>query len=244
MNPIINSNTNPNQNPNQMQPLQPQNYNFAPQKQKRKLNALLIPLILVTLLMFGAAGFGFWAYAGFTDNKNNVDTKVAAAVTNSKAEIAKTLEAQFLEREKQPYREFQGPAALGSVRFQYPKGWSAYVNYADGSIPVKGYFQPKEVPAVETRDVKYALRVDVRNTSYADSLKNIESQIKDGRIKTTPYENSGEKGVRLDGELDPKIKSVMIMLPLRDKTLRVWTELPEYQADLDNIVLKSLSFSR
>lgn len=235
---------NPNINPNQTQQLQPQNYNFAPQKIKRKINALLIPLILVTLMMFGAAGFGFWAYTGFADNKNNVDVKVAAAVTNSKKEITKTLEAQFLEREKQPYREFQGPAALGSVRLQYPKSWSAYIDYTDSSKPIKAYMQPKEVPATGTRDVKYALRVDVVNTPYADSLTNVNNLVRDGKVKTTPYENSGEKGVKIDGEIDPKVKSVLIMLPLRDKTLKVWTELPEYQADLDNVVLKSLSFSR
>jgi hypothetical protein len=235
---------NPNISPSQ-NPQQPQNYNFtvAP-KQQRKINALLVPFILVTLLMFGAAGFGFWAYTGFMDNRNNVDTKVADAVAGSKKEISKTLEAQFAEREKQPYREFQGPAALGSVRLQYPKSWSAYINYSDSSSPIKAYFQPKEVPSVETRDVKYALRVEVKNTPYADSLKAVDSLIKDGKVKTTPYENSGEKGVKIDGEIDPKIKSVLIMLPLRDKTLKVWTELPEYQADLDNVVLKSLSFSR
>jgi hypothetical protein len=51
------------------------------------------------------------------------------------------------------------------------------------------------------------------------------------------------KGVRLEGFLEKDKEGIMVMFPLRDKTLRIWTESKEFSGDFNNIVIKKLSFS-
>ena len=50
-------------------------------------------------------------------------------------------------------------------------------------------------------------------------------------------------GARIDGEITTKRTGSVVLLPLRDKTLKIWTESNAYTADFDEI-LTNLSFSR
>jgi hypothetical protein len=50
-------------------------------------------------------------------------------------------------------------------------------------------------------------------------------------------------GSRIDGEISQKKQGAMIVMPMRDKTLRLWTESRDYVADFDNIILPGFSFS-
>ena len=52
--------------------------------QNGAVNSLVLSLVLCVLFLFGALGFGGWAYMSRQDYKDNTDQKVSAAV-----EIAK-----------------------------------------------------------------------------------------------------------------------------------------------------------
>src|SRR5882672_532950 len=95
--------------------------------QRGALSLLVVPLILAVMLFFAAAGFGFLAYGSRQDYKDNVDQKVAAAVTTAKQQTQTADAAQYAEQAKLPFDTYIGPSAFGNLTVKYPKTWSAYV---------------------------------------------------------------------------------------------------------------------
>lgn len=217
--------------------------------QKGEIDVLLIPLILVLLLFFAAAGFGYWAYTGRQDYKNNSAQKVALAVTDAikKEDIIK--DKQFVEAEKQPLTGYDGPEAYGSVHVDYPKTWSVYINSQDNDTqPLDAYFNPRYVPSVQDQNSVYSLRVQVVTTQYDKVIASFTNGVKIGQVTITPYslpKVPGVTGVRVDGLIHPGKKNTgsMVILPLRDKTIEIWTENAQAMNDYNTIILPNFNFS-
>lgn len=213
--------------------------------QRGVMNAWLIAFSLTVFLLIGSIGFGAWAFMGRQDYKRNVDIKVADAVAVAEKETSDKKDKEFIEKEKAPYRDYVGPSTYGSIDIKYPKIWSAYVDESNRSnTPIDGYFNPATVPGLQSNS-SYALRVKVSNIKYADDVRTFESLTKAGKVKVTPYSApkvSGAVGIRLDGEVQTGKQGSMIILPMRDKTLRIWAESSQFVGDLDKIVLPNLVF--
>lgn len=211
------------------------------------LSALLVPLIISVLLLIAAASFGFWAFTERQDYKDNSDQKAAIAVKASEEAIAKKLEDQYNEKEKQPLRTYNGPSAFGSIKIMYPKTWSAYVleQSSGGSEPLNAYFHPNFVPNVQQEKVNFAVRLQIVARNYDEELKAFDSNIKSGKIKAEPYaapQMPTILGSRLEGEINQQKNGVLVLLPLRDKTIRIWTESDTFYKDYNESVLQNLSF--
>ena len=208
--------------------------------------ALVVSLILVSVLFIGAAGFGTWAFMSRQDYKNNVASKVSTAVqANTKTVQAKDA-ADYAEAAKQPLKTYIGPETYGSVHISYPKTWSAYVATDSSSLPLDMYAQPDVVPSITAQTSAFALRVQVTQTSYSQTVSQYQALQKAGAVTVTPYtlpKNSTIVGVRVDGQLTPTKQGSLIILPLRDKSLKVWTESSQYLSDFNNIILPNASFS-
>ena len=94
-------------------------------------------------------------------------------------------------------------------------------------------------------DLPVALRFTVSGTNYSSIVKTFDSQVKAGKVKVTPYKADKVPnviGVRLDGEITKDKQGSMIIVPLRDKTLQVWTESPQFVPDFNTIILPNLVF--
>lgn len=215
--------------------------------QRGAMNVLLIPLIVSVLLFFGALAFGLWAYSSRQDYKNNVDQKIAAAVEVAKTETATEKDNEFIEREKLPLQEYKGPSSLGSVSVKYPKTWSAHVIEAEGNSGnlLDGYFHPGFVPDTGG-DTGFALRMQIVSENYAESLKQFDSNVKQGKTSAKPYKPvnvTNIVGMRLTGELPDQKSGIMVLIPLRDRTIKLWTESDQYARDFDKNILANFKFS-
>ncbi|HZM63679.1 MAG TPA: hypothetical protein VFB59_00950 [Candidatus Saccharimonadales bacterium] len=212
-------------------------------------NSLLIPLVMVVLLLVGSAGFGVWAFMSRQDYKDNTDQKIAVAVDEAKVATQTAEAAKFAEEAKNPLKTFTGPSDFGSVTFQYPKTWSGYVvqaTAASGDTPLDSYFHPNVVPSVDLPASVFALRVAVVNESYSSILEQFANSVETGKVSVAPYKLPKVQGVigsRLEGEIEQTKKGVMVLFPLRNVTLKVWTETDQYVTDFNDIVLANLSFS-
>jgi hypothetical protein len=212
------------------------------------LNALLLPFIIVLALLIGAASFAFATYSKEQDYKNNSDQKVNAAVASTQQADQLKQSQAITEALKNPFRTFSGPSDYGSLQVQYPASWSAYVDESTGgSTDVDGYFYPGFVPAISDNSNAYALRVQIVNQSYSSILQQLTSGNSSGTpIKISPYalpRLSSVVGTRVDGPVGPNTKNgSMVILPLRDKTVQIWTEDTKFQTDFENI-LKTVTFS-
>lgn len=215
--------------------------------QRGSLNPLLIPLILVSLLFVAVASMAGWAYMSRQDYKNNSDQKAEAAVAVAVEKTKTEKDNEFEQKEKEPYRQYYGPEPFGSLEINYPKTWSVYVSERAGnSIPVDGYFMPKFVPAIDNK-VSYALRVQITDTPYATVVKQFDSDVKQGKVKATAYipaKNQSVTGVRMDGEVVNGKQGAMVILPLRDKTLKIWTESKDFLDDFNTKILPNYSFNQ
>lgn len=207
-----------------------------------------LPLILTVvfaLLFIAAAGFGVWAFGNYRDYKNNSDKKAAAAADAATKAEGVRKDAEFIEKEKQPYRTYTSPDATGAISIVYPKSWSAFINEDDKTNPLIGYWHPAVVPGFQS-GTAYALRMQMSNKSYADEMRTYDSLIKQGKVKVAPFvpkNVSGVTGSRVTGEINKGQNDTMIVLPLRDKTVRIWTESPDFVKDFDNVVLENLKFT-
>lgn len=239
-----------NQQPNQPAtpyPTQPSTVPIVQSKKEGPPKILIIaPIVILTLLFIGALIFGFWAYGERNDYRDNVQSKVGEAVETANEELREDLESEFLEREKSPFRIYNGPGEFGSVRISYPKTWSAAVDErGSGGTPVEGVFHPNVVPG-ERSDTAVALKFEVIEQSYDRVLRSYESDARRGRVRISPYnapEMPGILGARIDGEIERNFQGSAVVFPLRDKTLRFSTLSPQFVPDFNNIILANLEFT-
>lgn len=216
--------------------------------QRGAIQSWLVPFVLTVTALFGALAFGAWAFSGRQDYKNNVDAKIVAAVAASEEQLSEKKAAEFAEKEKSPYRTYTGPAAYGSVGITYPKTWSAYIDETNASgTPLSGYLNPGFVPGIQSDATKsnIALRVEVVSTGYTATIEELSASVDVGKLKVTPYSApkvSGVIGLRADGEITVGKQGSMVILPLRDKTIKIWTESPQFAGDFDSIILPNFTF--
>lgn len=212
--------------------------------QRGEVNPLLLISIVLTILVLGLGSFGIWAYINYTDQKNNVDQKISAAVAVAKQQQSTEDEAKFAEREKQPTRQFAGPEDLGRVQVNYPKTWSVYIDKdGSGNSNYEAYFSAGAVAPINSK-TPYALRITIEKKSYEEIVKEYQEQVKKGELKSSPVTLQGQTGTRLDGKFSKDISGSMVLFKVRDKTLQVYTQSPTFTSDYDNIILPSLIFNK
>lgn len=225
--------------------MNPQQSAYLPPKQSK------LPLVIVTLLLFISIGFGLWAFTQMQSYKNKSDVKSAAAVTAAKKTQEAELKQQFDDAAKSPHKVFKGSPTYGTVTFEYPKTWSAYIASA-ATEPINAYFYPGEVPNIES-GVDFPLRIEVLEDEYSEAVEQYTSQITEGALKATAYippkmKNAPtiQPGLRLDGSVsqtDSGAKQgTIIILKVRDKTLRISSLSTAGVRDLNTVILASLTF--
>ncbi|MEI6237723.1 MAG: hypothetical protein WCP03_03945 [Candidatus Saccharibacteria bacterium] len=230
-------------------PPNPMMQQLPPQKKEHNW-AIIVLIALLGLLLISALGFGYWAFSSRQDYKNNSDQKATAAVKKANVEQKKTLEASFEEREKSPYKSYMTAVQYASVKIVYSKMWSSYFieQTAGSGILINGYMYPDFVPDIGTNDkTNYYLRFQVIDTQYNAEISRYASNIKSGKVTSTPFVPSQVQGalvgVRLDGLIESKKAGSMVILPLRDKTIKIWTENQSALSDFNNVILKNLTYT-
>lgn len=206
------------------------------------INPLLLPLIIAGVLFISALIFGGWAYSSRQDFKNNTDQKIGLAVTAAEASESERKDKEFAEIAKSPLKTYAGPEQFGSLKLQYPKTWSGYVS-AIGNENLEGYFNPNVVPDVADENATFALRIQVLDQTYDNVIAEFDGQ--EG-IVATAYalpKLPNVVGLKLSGQIEQDKQGVMIILPVRDKTIKLFTESKDFENDFNNIILANLTFS-
>lgn len=205
------------------------------------LNMVTFGLIFGTLLFVISVGFGLWAFVSRQDYKNNSDQKVAAAVEVAKKEEAAKKDNEYLEKEKYPLKTYRAPDALGGITMSYPKTWSAYISSDNNNFFI---FNPDIVTA--RNNPLYALRITVESQPYAQIVEQYNSRISQGKLSAKAYslpKVPSVVGARFDGEIEIGKPGAVVILPLRDKTIKIACEIPDRLADFDRIILPNLTFN-
>ncbi|PID99576.1 hypothetical protein CSA80_02335 [Candidatus Saccharibacteria bacterium] len=214
-------------------------------KNEQGSTVVLVTVVLLSVFLVAALGFGIWAFLGRQDYKNNVAEKIKAAVAQNTKEVQAKDAADYAEAAKRPLKTYVGPETYGSVTISYPKTWSAYIVTKSGQ-PLDAYFNPDYVPSATDRKSVFALRAQIVSTSYSQTMAQFKGLQKQGKVTVTPYalpKTPTQVGVRIDGQLTPTKQGSMVVLPVRDKTLKLWIESNQFNADFSKIILPNASFS-
>ncbi len=247
MNPQAPYGSMPGPTPNSSPSLPPpyQGPPLASMKPHRSPWGLIIALVVTVLLLLAALAFGYWAFGQYQDYKNNSDKKAAAASAVTKKQTEEAKDKEFAEEEKNPYKIYKGPAALGTLSITYPKTWSAFMDEGTASrAQLDGYMHPNYVPAKDS-GTSFALRTEVVTTAYDQVLNQYDGNIKKGTVKVSPYslpKVPSVLGARVDGEIANGMNGSMVVFPLRDKTIKISTQSQSFINDFNNIILPNLTF--
>lgn len=207
------------------------------------INPLALALVVSLLIMVGLGAAAVNYYGRYVDHRDNVDAKVSQAVQTALTKQENQLRAEFAEENKRPYETYTSPAALGSIEVTYPRTWSAYVNeQTSGRNQLDGYFHPGYVPDARS-ETRFATRMTLETKDYADSVDDYDKDVEKGLLKARAVTVSGVKGIRLDGQIDRDINGALVILPLRDKTLKIWSESPDHLGDFNSVIIDKLVFN-
>lgn len=214
--------------------------------------ASIVVISILSVMLLAALFFGFQSYQKQQDYKQNADKIAQEAVAAAEKRLSEKLRLEFQEESKKPHKTYRGPVSFGSVTFNYPKSWSAYVDESSSSQPLDGYFHPDSVPAIDG-GAALALRVELIDQAYSEIVAEYESAIAEGRLKAVAYippklvkAANVQPGIRLSGNLgdaDSVKNGSLVIVQVRDKTLKVSTESLQFMDDFNKTVLSSLAFS-
>lgn len=212
-------------------------------REQGTVNLWLILSIVFIVTTVIAGGFLTWALINYFDQKDNVDTKIAIAVSTAVKEQADKDAADFEKEEKLPNRSFAGPDDYGSVTFEYPKTWSVYVDKDASSGGIyQAYLNPVSVPPV-SQSTQYALRVTIESKDYDQVVKSYDALVKKGDLTASAVKASGEDGTRLDGAFTKDIRGSAVIFKIRDKTLTIRTDAQTFRGDFDALIA-TISFKQ
>lgn len=210
-------------------------------KQEGAINFLLVSLIFTIVVLLSVAGFAVWAFTSRQDYKNNSDQKAAAAAEVAKKNAEAAKDNEYLEKEKYPLKSFTAPDNIGKISIEYPKTWSGYISTQDNNFFV---FDTDVVNA--NTNALHALRISVEDTEYNSVINQYESQVAQGALSAKAYslpQVPTVVGVKLDGEVQTGQQGSLVILPLRDKTIKIECQIPDRLKDFNKIILPSVSFN-
>ncbi len=214
--------------------------------QRGAVDVLIVPLVALAILFLIVGGFAIWAFTQRSYYKNNSDKEAIAAANKATQDTRVVEQVKYEEEAKKPYDAYIGPAAFGNVTVHYPKTWSAYVVEAQrGGNPINAYLQPGVVPSVSDQDRTFALRVELVQSPYDTVLTQFNSSLKTGKVTVAPYslpKVPSVVGSRVEGQITPRQQGTMVIVPLRNMTLKIWTESNDFKSDLDTHILPNLTF--
>lgn len=196
----------------------------------------MVFIILLCVAVLAFAGLSIYFYSQYNKEKTTVDAQVAAGADAAKAEQKAADEAEFAELAKQPYRSYTAPGTLGQLTVEFPKSWNVYAEEDQEKAVLNVFMNPEVVRAEKGYSGPYALRIKLEKKVYADALKTMDQKLKKGEVTASPVTVSGIAGTRFEGQIEDEHSGSMVFLPLRDKTLTIWTESPQFSEDFNNIL--------
>lgn len=217
--------------------------NLPPMRRSNGAKKWIIMTFVFIFTTLAAGGVAVWAYMNYMDQKNNVDSKVSAAVATAVKESEDKSAAEFLEKEKQPNRQFVGPDDYGRLAFDYPKTWSVYeAKDASTGSTYEAYFNPGVVPAVSTVR-QYALHVTIEDRDYDQVVDSFKSLVSRGELVSSSVKVSDQNGTRLDGNFTKDIRGFAVIFKIRDKTVTVRSDAQTFKADFDALI-STITFNK
>ena len=217
------------------QPAPPPTMSAMSTTQKRN-RAPLLAGVFGGLFILTLAAF-IWAFTQYLDHKNNVDGKVAAAVTEAEKNKAAELEAGFQAERDRLFNKYTTDPGLANVTLEYPRDWSFYLEQeASSREQINAIFHPTVVASGNPGT--YGMRMQLVQRLYSEVTDDYRKGVEDGTILASPVRNGSVEGLRYEGQIDRDHNGAVVVFPVRDKTLLIFTDSKEYIGVFNEAVAK------
>lgn len=206
-------------------------------REQGAVNGWIVGTIGCLVLFLIAGSLAIWMYMMYTQEKSNVDGRIAVEVAKAKSEQAEADQKTYSEEAKNPRVEFVGPSEYGRLTFMYPKTWSVYVD-KDGTDrgDYRAFLHPTKVPSLSNDASRFAFRVEILNKNLDDVLNTYQAKLKKGELTSSSIEANGIAATRLDGAFEKDLRGASILFKLRDKTVRLSTDADTFKPDFQTIL--------
>mgnify|MGYP000888180471 FL=1 len=205
--------------------------------ERGSVNGWMVGTIGCLILFLIAGSLAIWAYMQYSREKSSVDSKVAIKVAEGKREQAEYDWRKCSDDAKNLRVEFVGPAEYGRVSFMYTKTWSVYIaNDGSDRGDYKAYFHPISVPPITNKNSRFALRLEIINKNMDTVLNDYQSRLKKGELTSSSTEFNGISATRIDGTFEKELRGSVVLMKVRDKTIRFSTDADTFKPDFQTIL--------
>jgi hypothetical protein len=200
-------------------------------------------LVLAVFLGIGTVLFGGLSIVSFRRAQKataSLEKAKSDAFEAGRAQQKTEDEERFSEEQKTPFRSYVAPSLFGGFELKFPKVWNLYVIENDGaSNQVDLIAHPSLIRVLPKSDNAYALRAMLSKELKDAAYRKYENLVKTGKLKAKTIFVSGIESIRLDGRYDQKHDGVVVLVPVRDKTLILITEDQKYLPDFEQVLSQS-----
>lgn len=206
-----------------------------------------IAIIILSITTAAFAGLFVWKLFDWIDASTDLQSQIDRATSIAVLETQTQMEAEFTEREKEPYRPFLGPSDYGSLSFSYPKTWSLYVaNDASNGGEYTAYFNPTEIPPINSSNSIVSLRVSIKTQAFDSIVSSYENYVKSGKmdVRVVNINNNTATANIYHGTLYSPSEAIgyIAVIKIRDKTAVIQTDSELFQKDFEKM-LSTLTFN-
>ncbi len=207
-----------------------------------EVNILLISTLLLGLstLIFGI--LAIYAYTNNQQTQKATDVLKAASYKQGQAAQRDADNKEYATANALPYRQYKAPDLYGNFVISFPKNWNAYVIEDQTALTqVNLLLHPVAVKLDRSiRTNLYAFRALLINqkqsTLYDTYYKNA---VKAGRLTEKSVTVSGIGATWLDGKFDAEHNGIIVLVPVRDKTLEFITDSHDFVDEFNQILKQS-----
>lgn len=207
--------------------------------QKKDNSGLIKTIIIIALSLVALtfAGLFVWMTIQYNEANGDVQDKIDIAVVKAKDEQAAKMEAEFLEREKYPYKTFLGPEDYGQLSFEYPRTWSVYVAAdAVNGGDFNAYFNPDQVNAVGNNNIN-ALRLVILNKSFSNVVAAYQQYVDKATLQVESITVNDTTANKYYGKIpNTSFNGYILVIKIRDKTAILQTDSVLFESDFNKII--------
>lgn len=187
--------------------------------------------------------FGILAIIAYRDNTyihTNLNILNAKAAQEAADEQKKLDDAAYIKANQLPFRTYTAEPVNGGFQLQIPKNWSLYAGNNTTALTQLDLASSPDVVVVNSGPNAvntHAFHLQLRKASAASINKTFEARLKKKTLTSRGVIVSGIQGTWFEGTIDDqRHNGVVVVLPVRDKTMVISTETRNYLDEFNKIL--------
>jgi hypothetical protein len=224
-------------NPLNITPSSSSPFSSTPSGGRSPLIAIMVIILAVGTIGFGAATVYFGGRASTAMSTLNAQKAIAA--DNARADQKSLDLVDNTKANESPYRSYVAPEQYGSFNIKFPKDWSSSVDEEANGTQVQLIINPDFIRKTNGSDNPVAIRVVLIERTKDNFLSQYTSPIRYGTIKQVLTKVSSQPAYDLTGKFGNTSTIRMVVVPIRDKVLVFSTEDVKYASQFNEALAQA-----